>query len=109
MSLKSSKILHYFCLWESIDTRVHQIMKHWSQRWIFSGKAQTQKWVSGEPSEGIVPTIAHKIVFWNMEFVTVLNLESAAFMYLQDFFPFNTKLKVDFSVNHKQRRFEIVQ
>ncbi|XP_058879412.1 uncharacterized protein LOC131737009 [Acipenser ruthenus] len=80
----------YLCLWDSRDTKAHYHRRDWPQRTEFSVGRNNVKW---EPRKVLMPPLHIKLGLIK-QFVRALDKESAAFKYLQDFFPKLSEAKV---------------
>ena len=84
----------YLCLWDSRDTKAHYHRRDWPQRTDFSVGRNNVKWEPlVDPQKVLMPPLHIKLGLMK-QFVTALDKESAAFKYLQDFFPKLSEAKV---------------
>ncbi|XP_061412427.1 uncharacterized protein LOC133345546 isoform X2 [Lethenteron reissneri] len=84
----------YLCLWESRDTKAHYHRWNWPQRTEFSVGRNTVKWEPlVDPRKVLMPPLHIKLGLMK-QFVRAVDKESAAFKYLQDFFPKLSEAKV---------------
>ncbi len=84
----------YLCLWDSRDTKAHYHRRDWPQRTEFSVGRNNVKWEPlVDPRKVLMPPLHIKLGLMK-QFVRALDKESAAFKYLQDFFPKLSEAKV---------------
>ncbi|XP_058883872.1 uncharacterized protein LOC131737639 [Acipenser ruthenus] len=84
----------YLCLWDSMDTKAHYHRRDWPQRTEFSVGRNNVKWEPlVDPRKVLMPPLHIKLGLMK-QFVRALDKESAAFKYLQDFFPELSEAKV---------------
>ncbi|MGH0134277.1 UNVERIFIED_CONTAM: hypothetical protein FKN15_009533 [Acipenser sinensis] len=84
----------YLCLWDSRDTKAHYQRRDWPQRTEFSVGRNNVKWEPlVDPRKVLMPPLHIKLGLMK-QFVRALDKESAAFKYLQDFFPKLSEAKV---------------
>ncbi|XP_058881104.1 peroxisomal biogenesis factor 7 isoform X1 [Acipenser ruthenus] len=84
----------YLCLWDSRDTKAHYHRRDWPQRTEFSVGRNNVKWEPlVDPRKVLMPPLHIKLGLMK-QFVRALDKESAAFKYLQDFFPKLSEVKV---------------
>ncbi|MGH0118403.1 UNVERIFIED_CONTAM: hypothetical protein FKN15_023339 [Acipenser sinensis] len=77
----------YLCLWDSWDTKAHYHRRDWPQRTEFFVGRNNVKWEPlVDPRNVLMPPLHIKLGLMK-QFVRALDKESAAFKYLQDFFP----------------------
>jgi len=89
MSLQGGFTKHpcYLCLWDSRDTEAHYHRRDWPQRTEFFVGRNNVKWEPlVDPLNVLMPPLHIKLGLMK-QFVSALDKESAAFKYLQDFFP----------------------
>ncbi|XP_076321485.1 uncharacterized protein LOC143230981 [Tachypleus tridentatus] len=83
----SNKFPCYFCVWDSRDTAARYNRKHWPQQTEFSvGRNNVKCEPLVDLQTMLFPPLHIKLGLMK-QFVTALDKESAAFKYLQDFFP----------------------
>lgn len=84
----------YLCLWDSRNTKEHYHRRDWPQRTEFLVGKNNVKWEPLiDPRKVLMPPLHLKLGLMK-QFVTALDKESAAFRYLQDFFPKLSEAKV---------------
>ncbi|XP_058848577.1 uncharacterized protein LOC117424572 [Acipenser ruthenus] len=84
----------YLCLWDSRDTKAHYHRRDWPQRTEFSVGRNNVNWEPlVDPRKVLMPPLHIKLGLMK-QFVRALDKESAAFKYLQDFFPKLSEAKV---------------
>ncbi|XP_051552787.1 uncharacterized protein LOC127440312 [Myxocyprinus asiaticus] len=84
----------YLCLWDSRDTKAHYHRRDWPQWTEFSVGRNNVKWEPlVDPRKVLMPPLHIKLGLMK-QFVRALDKESAAFKYLQDFFPKLSEAKV---------------
>jgi hypothetical protein len=88
----------YLCLWDSRDTKAHYHRRNWPQRTEFTVGKDNVKWEPLlDPRKVLMPPLHIKLGLIK-QFVTALDKDSAAFKYLQDFFPKLSEAKVSAGV-----------
>ncbi|XP_061419050.1 uncharacterized protein LOC133349530 [Lethenteron reissneri] len=89
-----SKFPCYLCLWDSRDTKAHYHRRDWPQQTEFSVGRNNVKWEPlVDPRKVLMPPLHIKLGLMK-QFVRAVDKESAAFKYLQDFFPKLSEAKV---------------